>query len=263
MEKSTFKISKMDCPSEENLIRMKLSDITSIAHLDFDIPNRELTVFHKGNLEQIFQHLLQLNLGSELIESNTTSRKDFGENHLQRKLLWTVLIINASFFLIEMISGLLAQSMGLVADSLDMLADSLVYGISLIAVGGTLTRKKNIAKLSGYFQITLAVVGFIEVIRRYFGLESTPNHLLMIVVSSFALVANGACLYLLQKSKNQEAHMKASMIFTSNDIIINAGVIIAGVLVYTLHSSLPDLIIGAIVFAIVTRGAFRILSLGK
>ena len=93
--------------------------------------------------------------------------------------------------------------------------------------------------------------------------EPSPDHLLMIVVSSLALIANGACLVLLQKSKNDEAHMKASMIFTSNDIIINAGVIVAGVLVYTIQSSLPDLIIGAVVFAIVTRGALRILSLGK
>ena len=68
MKQSTFKISKMDCPSEENLIRMKLSDVSSIAHLDFDIPNRELTVFHKGDLEQIDQHLVELNLGSELID---------------------------------------------------------------------------------------------------------------------------------------------------------------------------------------------------
>ncbi|XOV69322.1 MAG: cation transporter [Fluviicola sp.] len=263
MTETVFKISKMDCPSEENLIRMKLSNIDSIAHLEFDIPERKLIVFHKGNLQQIDDHISQLNLGSELIETNTTERRNFGESQLQRKLLWAVLIINASFFLIEMISGLLAQSMGLVADSLDMLADSLVYGISLLAVGGTLARKKNIAKLAGYFQITLAIVGFLEVLRRYFGLESTPDHLLMIVVSSLALIANGACLYLLQKSNNQEAHMKASMIFTSNDIIINAGVIVAGLLVYTLHSSLPDLIIGAVVFTIVLRGAFRILSLGK
>jgi Co/Zn/Cd efflux system component len=35
----------------------------------------------------------------------------------------------------------------------------------------------------------------------------------------------------LQKSKSQEdAHMKASMIFTSNDVIINLGVIAAGIL---------------------------------
>jgi Co/Zn/Cd efflux system component len=263
MKESQFNISKMDCPSEENLIRMKLSEITSIAHLDFDVPERRLTVFHKDELERIDQLLSELNLGSEFIESNPTDRKDFGESNLQRKLLWTVLIINFSFFIIEIVSGLIAHSMGLVADSLDMLADSFVYGISLLAVGGTIARKKNIAKLAGYFQITLAIVGFAEVLRRYFGLETSPDHLLMIVVSSLALIANGACLVLLQKSKNDEAHMKASMIFTSNDIIINAGVIVAGVLVYTIQSSLPDLIIGAVVFAIVTRGAFRILSLGK
>jgi Co/Zn/Cd efflux system component len=57
--------------------------------------------------------------------------------------------------------------------------------------------------------------------------------------------------------------MQASMIFTSNDIIINVGVITAGILVNALNSNLPDLLIGAIVFIIVIRGAVRILKLGK
>ncbi len=57
--------------------------------------------------------------------------------------------------------------------------------------------------------------------------------------------------------------MKASMIFTSNDVIINAGVILAGILVLITHSKYPDLIIGLAIFLIVTRGAFRILKLGK
>lgn len=57
--------------------------------------------------------------------------------------------------------------------------------------------------------------------------------------------------------------MTASMIFTSNDIIINTGVIAAGILVLLTQSKYPDLIIGAIVFLIVVRGAFRILKLGK
>ena len=68
----------------------------------------------------------------------------------------------------------------------------------------------------------------------------------------------------LQKSKSkEEAHMQASMIFTSNDVIINLGVIVAGILVNWLHSSTPDLIIGSIVFALVIQGAFRILKLSK
>jgi Co/Zn/Cd efflux system component len=154
--------------------------------------------------------------------------------------------------------------MGLVADSLDMLADSFVYGISLLSVGGTLIKKKQIAKLAGYFQITLAIIGFLEVLRRFFGADKLPDFQTMIIVSVFALVANGICLYILQKSKGkEEAHIKASMIFTSNDLIINLGVIIAGFLVNWLSSDKPDLIIGTIVFVLVIQGAFRILKLSK
>ena len=154
--------------------------------------------------------------------------------------------------------------MGLVADSLDMLADSFVYGISLFAIGGTLIKKKRIAKIAGYFQILLATIGFLEVLRRFFGAEKLPDFSTMIIVSIFALIANGICLYILQKSKSKdEAHMKASMIFTSNDVIINTGVIIAGLLVYWLNSNKPDLIIGTIVFVLVIQGALRILNLSK
>jgi len=264
MEKTVFKISKMDCPSEENLIRMKLDGISSINYLDFDIPNRKLIVFHNGQLEQIEKSIIELNLGGKKLSSEQTDQTEFSENSNQRKLLCTVLAINFAFFLIEMSTGIVSKSMGLVADSLDMLADSFVYGISLFAVGGTLVRKKRIAKLAGYFQLALAIVGFVEVLRRFFGVEKIPDFSTMIIVSIFALIANGICLVILQKSKSKdEAHMKASMIFTSNDVIINLGVIIAALLVNWLDSSKPDLIIGSIVFILVIQGALRILKLGK
>lgn len=116
-------------------------------------------------------------------------------------MLWTVLIINVSFFAIELITGFIANSMGLVADGLDMLADGIVYGLSLFAVGGTVATKKNIAKFAGYVQIILAVIGFTEVIRRFIGLEKMPDFQTMIIVSILALIANAICLYLLQKAK--------------------------------------------------------------
>ena len=263
MQKSIYKISQMDCPSEENIIRMKLDGISGIKHLDFDIPNRKLTVYHHGQTDEIEQSIIALNLGGKKIETIKTEEVEFSENANQKKLLWTVLVINFAFFLIEITTGLISKSMGLVADSLDMLADAFVYGISLFAVGGTLIRKKRIAKVAGYFQITLAVIGFIEVIRRFFGVEKMPDFSTMIIVSILALIANGICLYLLQKSKSKEAHMQASMIFTSNDVVINLGVITAGVLVNWLDSSKPDLIIGTIVFVIVVQGAIRILNIAK
>lgn len=264
MKKTIFEITKMDCPSEENLIRMKLDGISEIANLKFDIPNRKLIVFHTGEIDFIERSVIDLNLGGKKISTQETEQVNFEENKSQKKLLWSVLIINFAFFIIEMTTGIISKSMGLVADSLDMLADSFVYGISLFAVGGTVIKKKRIAKIAGYFQIALAVIGFIEVLRRFFGEEKLPNFSTMIIVSILALIANGICLYILQKSKSkEEAHMKASMIFTSNDVIINLGVISAGLLVNWLDSSKPDLIIGTIVFVLVIQGAIRILKLGE
>lgn len=264
MQKTIFEIPKMDCPSEENLIRMKLSEVSSIVKLDFDLPNRKLKVFHDAGIEEIERLILELNLGARIIHTAVSDQTHFREEKNQKALLWTILGINFSFFVIEMTTGLVSRSMGLVADSMDMLADSFVYGLSLFAVGGSMIRKKRIAKIAGYFQIMLAILGFIEVLRRFLRVERLPDFTTMIFISSLALIANGICLYLLQKSKSkEEAHLKASMIFTSNDVIINLGVIIAGILVNWLNSNKPDLIIGTIVFMLVIQGAMRILKLSR
>jgi Co/Zn/Cd efflux system component len=264
MQKTTFEITKMDCPSEENLIRMKLDGISSIKNLDFDIPNRKLIIFHTGEIDRIEKSIGELKLGERKIVTEETKQSHFKEETGQRKLLLTVLVINFVFFIVEMTTGLISQSMGLVADSLDMLSDSFVYAISLFAVGSSLIRKKRVAKLAGYFQVILAFLGLSEVIRRFLGIEQIPDFSSMIIVSIFALIANGISLYLMQKSKSkEEIHMKASLIFTSNDVIINSGVITAGVFVNWLDSNIPDLIIGTIIFIIVVQGAFRILKLSK
>lgn len=255
----------MDCPSEEQLIRMKLEPLDDVKKLLFDIPNRTLVVLHEGETAAITQTLATLNLISSLITSENSNEEvlDETDSISDKKLLWIVFAINAGFFLIEIVAGFIANSMGLVADSLDMLADAIVYGMSLMVVGGTIAKKKRVAKLSGFFQLGLAIFGLLEVVRRFIGVEASPDYLTMVFVSLFALIGNAASLYLLQKKKSKEAHMEASYIFTSNDVIANIGVIIAGLIVYFTHSAYPDLIIGTVVFLLVARGAFRILQLSK
>jgi hypothetical protein len=262
--RTTFSISKMDCPSEERMIRMKLEGLASIKSLQFDIAARRLEVFHTDGYDDIFAALESLQLDTRLISSGSSEMKNIQTDHrLQSRVLWQVLFINFFFFVLEMLTGFIAGSMGLVADSLDMLADSIVYGLSLLAVGGTVSRKKGIAGAAGYLQFLLAVLGFGEVIRRFLAYGGTPDFHLMIIISILALAGNAICLYLLQKSKSKEAHMQASMIFTSNDVIVNFGVIVAGLIVYLTGSRLPDLTIGTIVFVLVARGAYRILQLSK
>jgi len=67
----------MDCPSEENLIRMNLDGISSIANLDFDIPNRKLTIFHNGQIEEIEKSIIDLKFGGKEIINSTNRPNRF------------------------------------------------------------------------------------------------------------------------------------------------------------------------------------------
>ena len=253
----------MDCPSEEAMIRMKLEHFSEIKRLDFDIANRKLEIYHEGGIDAIHREITDLKFEETLLSSVKTTTPTGKDQVQQRELLWSVLLINFAFFIIEITTGWLSASMGLIADSLDMLADSFVYALSLFAVGGSALRKKKIASAAGYFQLFLAAIGFLEILRRFFLMDVLPDFKTIIIVSVLALLANALCLYLLHKSKSKEAHMQASMIFTSNDVVINLGVLLSGLLVLWTNSRIPDLIVGGIVFVIVLKGALRILKLGK
>ena len=49
----------------------------------------------------------------------------------------------------------------------------------------------------------------------------------MMAVAFLALLANMGCLLLISKHRGGGAHMKASWIFSANDVVINVGVIVA------------------------------------
>jgi len=180
-------------------------------------------------------------------------------NRAERRVLVALLSINAAMFVIEFVLGWLGQSTGLIADSLDMLADASVYAVSLYAVGRAASTKRFAARLSGQLQIGLAGLVLLDVIRRSL-VGSEPQGDWMMAVALVALIANVSCLWLIRKHRDGEVHMRAAWIFSANDVIANTGVILAGVLVTLTGSRWPDLVIGAIVAAVVLRGGIRILQ---
>lgn len=175
-----------------------------------------------------------------------------------KSVLVTLLCINGVMFCAELITGLIADSTGLVADSLDMLADAIVYGIALYAVGRAHAVKVSAARWSGLFQIALACGVFLDIVRRIiFGSE--PHSRLMFGVGLVALAANLTCLAILAKHRKGEIHMRASWIFSKNDVIANVGIMVAGLLVYTLNTRWPDIVIGLVITLLVLRGGLAIL----
>jgi cation diffusion facilitator family transporter len=181
---------------------------------------------------------------------------------LERKSLIILLLINAFMFVIELTLGWLAQSTGLIADSLDMFADATVYGLALYAVGQGIVKQTKAAKISGYLQIILGAGVMFEVLRRLlFGSE--PQSALIITVGALALLANIICLFIISKHRDSGVHMRASWIFSTNDVIANFGVIISGVLVFIVGNRYPDLIVGTIISIIIIRGGIKILQDAK
>lgn len=255
----------MDCAAEERLVRLALEPVTEIRGLEFDLEAREVTVWHAGGAEPITERLRHLNLGATVIESVRSEAEGSlppatSSEVNEAKTLKQLIAINAVMFLVEVVMGIVAQSTGLLADSLDMLADAFVYGLSLYAVGKAPGRKLRAAHLSGWFQMALALLVIVEVVRRFvFGSE--PESPIMIGISFTALFANITCLALISRHRRGGAHMKASWIFSSNDVLANLGVILAGVLVGWTGSRFPDLIIGAIISVVVFYGGIRILKL--
>ena len=160
---------------------------------------------------------------------------------------------------IELGVGLLADSTALIADSMDMLADAIVYGIGLYAIGKSIIHKANAAKVSGYFQLVLGLLILIDIVRRsIYGSE--PVSFLMMAMGGVALIANVICLVIIRNHKNDEVHMRASWIFSANDVIANLGVICAGILVMLTDTRWPDIAVGSIVACVVLRGARLILT---
>ena len=177
----------------------------------------------------------------------------------ETRVLVILLLINALMFFVEFGVGWWAESTALIADAMDMLADAMVYGVGLYAVGKAASAKIQAASLSGWLQMGLGLLVLADIVRR-FVLGSEPISMLMMVMGLVALIANIICLILISKHRDGEVHMRASWIFSKNDVIANVGVILAGVLVALTASRIPDLVIGIVVAVVVIRGGTLILK---
>ena len=72
-----------------------------------------------------------------------------GVDKRYKAILWIVIALNGSMFLVELIAGRLAGSQALQADALDFLGDFLTYGISLAVIGMSLRTRSTAALVKG------------------------------------------------------------------------------------------------------------------
>ena len=177
----------------------------------------------------------------------------------QRRVLVTVLVINAVMFVLEFGAGVIAGSAALMADAADMLGDALVYGVSLYALARSARWKAGAALFKGLFILALGIGVLVNVVVK---IQSgvPPTSALMLVFGGLALVANVVCLRLLWRFRALDVNMSSTFECSRNDVISNVGVLIAAGLVAATASPWPDLVIGSAMAALFLRSALRVIA---
>ena len=180
-------------------------------------------------------------------------------DHLQKKVLLTVLALNFLLFVVLGIGGLIANSSALLANAVDNASDAVVYLLSFLAVGRALIWKQRAAKASGIMLLIVAAMVLIDAVRRFI-YGSDPGGWTMMSLAIVAAIINLICLELIRRQKSDDVNMRAAETFSFNDFASNGGILVAGALVMWLNQSWPDLVVGIIVAAIALKGGLDILK---
>ena len=180
-------------------------------------------------------------------------------DHLQRRTLLIVLVLNALLFLGLGVGGILADSSALIANAADNASDSVVYLLSFLAVGRGLLWKRRAARTSGILLLVFAGGVLLDVGRRWL-LGAEPFGVTMMGMALVAAAINLLCLMLIRRARSEDVNMRAAETFSFNDFASNGGILVAGGLVMWLDQAWPDLVVGLVVAVIAVKGGLEILE---
>tara|TARA_R110001583_G_scaffold67490_7_gene192890 strand:+ start:595 stop:1221 length:627 start_codon:yes stop_codon:yes gene_type:complete len=185
-----------------------------------------------------------------------------GMSKKYKKILWWVIAINGIMFLVEMSAGIGAQSQALKADALDFLGDTLTYGISLWAIGKSISLRSNVALFKGYSLLLMALWVVASTLYRFFALNS-PDATIMGGIAILAFSANVLSVLLLMRYKDGDANVRSVWLCSRNDAIGNLVVLIAASGVWLSGSAIPDLVVAFILASLFLSSALQIIKQAK
>lgn len=162
-------------------------------------------------------------------------------------------------FVVVLTAGLLAHSTALLSDSLDNLGDAITYGLSLYVVSKSAREKAMVALFKGGLILIAAILIFAQVAYRLY-VPVTPIFETMGIISLLALLANGTCLTLLWKHREEDVNMSSVWECSRNDIATNLAVLVAAGGVWLFQAGWPDLLVGFGLSILLMRSAVRVLT---
>ncbi|WP_054972874.1 cation diffusion facilitator family transporter [Paenibacillus sp. A3] len=195
------------------------------------------------------------------------------EQSRSKKTLWVTLILTAFFTIVEIIGGLMSNSLALLSDSAHMISDVIALGLSMIAIY-LATRPPNARFTFGYLRfeiiasflngLALAIIAagiFIEGIRRFI----TPEEIdlkLMLIIASIGLVVNLVLTLVLSRSMKEEENLnvQSALWHFIGDLLSSIGVIVSAIIIYFTGLKWFDPLISMVIGGIIFTGGAKIIK---
>ena len=175
-----------------------------------------------------------------------------------KRALWIVVALNVGYGLVEIVGGFLAGSQSLKADALDFLGDGLITFLGLLAIGWSLLWRARSALIQGLFLGLLGLGVVASTIYRMI-VQLPPEAELMGLFGIVALVVNVLAAAVLIPHRTGDANVRAVWLFSRNDAIGNAAVVVAAGLVTWTGTVWPDLVVALVIAGLFLHSSWSII----
>lgn len=176
-----------------------------------------------------------------------------------QKILWIALVINATMFMVEILSGINAQSVSLMADAIDFFGDAMNYGISLAVLSMSLAWRARAALFKG---LTMGIFGLLVLASTLWSIMhgGIPEAYTTGLIGLIALLANLSVAMMLYAYRDGDANMQSVWLCSRNDAIGNIAVMIAALGVWGSNSAWPDLVVAVIMASLGVSAAMQVIK---
>jgi cobalt-zinc-cadmium efflux system protein len=191
--------------------------------------------------------------------------------HNREKNLLGASLLNTLITVVEVIGGIISNSISLISDAVHNLGDTLAVLIAYIAsrIGRKdATEKKTFgykrieilsALLNAVVLVVITIFLFIEAFRRLLSPEPIKG-LIMFSVALVGLIANLAAVLLLKGNSSKNLNIRAAYLHMLSDTVSSVAVIIGSGLIYFFHIYWIDPVITFLIGLYVLKEAFIVLK---
>lgn len=200
---------------------------------------------------------------------HTHSHSHAHTHEVSKQRLTLVLSLTAIFMVVELIGGLISNSLALIADAAHMLTDVGALGLSLFVLWfsrrparpektyGYLRLEILAALINGVALVIIALAIFWQAYQRLLVPEAVKGGL-MLGVSAAGFVVNVVAARLLHSSSQHSLNLRGAYLHVLGDLIGSAGAILAAILILTTGMVIADPIISVVVGLLILYSSWKL-----